>query len=77
MQVDLKGFRDALELTQEQFGQELGVVQSRVSDWENGEALSPEIALRLWSRYASRLRKRGITLEDLLKHGRDGAGAAA
>lgn len=36
-QIDVRNIRESLGLTQAQFGELVGVDQSTVSNWENGE----------------------------------------
>lgn len=36
--IDIKSIRSILDMTQAELGQEVGVDQSTVSNWENGQA---------------------------------------
>lgn len=66
----IRVLRDRLGLSQEAFGETVGLTQSRVSDAERGEPLSRAAALRVLDTYPRELRAEGLTLEDLLRpHG--------
>lgn len=79
MDRPLKLLRAALELTQAEFGEAIGVSAGRICQVENSdqERLGSDALLELADRYRVELARLGLTVEDLMRGSRAGPATAA
>jgi DNA-binding XRE family transcriptional regulator len=70
--------RTHLEMTQAELAESIGIYQADISNIEAGRRLlSASLAIRMWDRYRTPLKRLGFKLEDLLKLGREDAPEAS
>jgi transcriptional regulator with XRE-family HTH domain len=60
--------REALGLSQEELGAQLGITQPSVSEIENGGGFERETLLELWRRHRRKAHEIGLSLEDFLRN---------